>query len=516
MSASGQIGRSIRQEPVSSYASSNSSDRTILQHVHPHDWRNPEPKDRYNLVIIGAGPAGILTALNAAKVGAKVALIERDRLGGACFNVGCVSSKAIIRTSRLYAEMRNAENFGAPVPTGISVDFSAVMERMRLVRARISRRISAQRLSSMGVDLYFGEARFDGPEAIVVEGKRLHFKRALIASGARPAVPEITGLAKAGYLTNENVFDLNECPPRLLVLGSGPLGCELAQAFCRMGSQVTIVQKDPMFLGNEERDAAQILSDALARDGIEIHLNTEAISVRMEGNQKLVDLVGDDGKSTVTVDEILVGIGSAPNVEGMNLEAARVQYDKDAGIPTNDYLQTTNPRIYAAGDVCSGTKFPHIETAAAQLVIHNALFWGRKRLSAMAIPWCTYTDPEIAHVGLYIKEANAKGIPVKTYTVMMHDVDRAVTDGEDEGFVKIHVREGTDKILGATVAASHAGEMITELSLAMTAGIGLRALSRVNHPYPTQAQAIKMAADAYLDSRHRPMRKWLHKQWLAW
>jgi pyruvate/2-oxoglutarate dehydrogenase complex dihydrolipoamide dehydrogenase (E3) component len=386
MSASGQIGPSMWQEPVSSYVSSNGYDRTILQHVHPPNWRNPEPKDRYNLVIIGAGPAGMLTALNAAKVGAKVALIERDRLGGACFNVGCISSKAIIRTSRLYAEMRNAEHFGAQVPTGSSVDFSAVMERMRRVRARISRRFSAQRLSSMGVDVYFGEARFDGPEAIVVERKRLRFKRALITSGARPAVPAIAGIAKAGYLTNENVFDLNECPPSLLVLGGGPLGCELAQAFCRLGSQVTIAQKDPMFLGNEERDAAQILSDALARDGIGIHLNTEAINVRTEGNRKLVDLVGDDGKSTVTVDEILVGIGSAPNVEGMNLEAAGVQHHKDAGIPTNDYLQTTNPRIYAAGDVCSGTKFPHIEAAAAQLVVHNTLFWGRERLSALAIP----------------------------------------------------------------------------------------------------------------------------------
>src|SRR6202167_1882337 len=505
----------MRNEKVSSYESSNDYDQRELQNVHPPDWRNPEPRDRYNLVVIGAGPAGILTALNAAKVGAKVALIERDRLGGACFNVGCISSKAIIRTSRLYAEMRNAENFGAQVPTGISVDFSAVMERMRRVRARISRRISAKNLSLMGVDLYFGEARFDGPEAIVVEDKRLRFKRALVASGARPAVPAIAGLAKAGYLTNENVFDLNECPPRLLVLGGGPLGCELAQAFCRLGSQVTIVQKDPMFLGNEERDAAQILSDALARDGIGIHLNTEAVNVRTEGNQKFVDLLSDDGRLTVPVDEILVGIGSAPNVEGMNLEAAGVQYEKDAGIPTNDYLQTTNARIYAAGDVCSGTKFPHIETAAAQLVVYNALFWGRERLSALAIPWCTYTDPEIAHVGLYVKEAREKGIPVKTFTVMMHDVDRAVTDGEDEGFVKIHVREGTDKILGATVAASHAGEMISEISMAMSAGIGLAALARVNHPYPTQSQAIKIAATAYQATISSPIRKWLRKQWLS-
>jgi pyruvate/2-oxoglutarate dehydrogenase complex dihydrolipoamide dehydrogenase (E3) component len=505
----------MRREQLPSTESSNDYDRRELLNVYPLDWRNPEPVDRYNLVVIGAGPAGLLTALNAAKLGAKVAIIERDRLGGACFNVGCIPSKAIIRTSRLYGEMRNAENFGAQVPAGISVDFPAVMERMRRVRARISRRVAAHRLSSAGVDVYFGEARFAGPDAVEVERKRLRFKRALVASGARPKLPSIPGIAEAGYLTNENIFDLAECPRRLLVLGGGPLGCELAQAFCRLGSQVSIAQNDPMFLGNEERDAAQILSDALARDGVGIHLNTETINVRTEENQKIVDLVSDDYKFTLVVDEILVGIGSAPNVEGMNLEASGVQYDKEAGILTNDYLQTTNPRIYAAGDVCSEKKFPHIEAAAADLVVHNALFCGRERLSALAIPWCTYTDPEIAHVGLYVTEARAKSIPVKTFTVMMHDVDRAITDGEDQGFVKIHVKEGTDKILGATVAASHAGEMISEISLAMNAKIGLGALARVNHPYPTQAQAIKMAADAYLATRHTPTRKWLQKQWLS-
>ena len=505
----------MRNEPLSSSERSNDFDRRELLNVHPPDWKNPEPVDRYTMVVIGAGPAGLLTALDAAKLGAKVAIIERDRFGGACFNVGCIPSKAIIRTSRLYAEMRNAENFGAQVPTGIRVDFPAVMERMRRIRARISRRVSAHRLSSAGVDVYFGEARFAAPDAVEVEGKTLRFKRALVASGARPLPPSIPGIAEAGYLTNENVFDLTECPPRLLVLGGGPLGCELAQAFCRLGSQISIVQNDPMFLGNEERDAAQILSAALARDGIGIHLNTEAVNVRMDQNQKIVDLVSDDYKFSLTVDAILVGIGSAPNVERMNLEGAGVKYDKDAGIATNDYLQTSNPRIYAAGDVCSEKKFPHIEAAAADLVLHNALFWGREKLSALAIPWCTYTDPEIAHVGLYVKEARTKGIPIKTFTVMMSDVDRAITDGEDEGFVKIHVREGTDEILGATVAASHAGEMISEISLAMNAKIGLSALARVNHPYPTQAQAIKMAADAYVSTVHRPTRKWLQKQWLS-
>ena len=501
-------------EQLSSDRTSTDFDLRESQNVHPQDWKNPEPAHRYSLVVIGAGPAGFLTALNAAKVGAKVAIVERDRFGGACFNVGCIPSKTILRTSRLYSEIRNADNFGAEVPSGISVNFSAVMERMRRVRARVSRRVSAQRLASAGVDVFFGQARFAGPKAVEVEGKFLHFKRALIASGARPKVPSIPGIAAAGYLTNENVFNLGECPRRLLVLGGGPLGCELAQAFCRLGSQVNIVQDDPMFLGNEERDAAQILSEALARDGIDIHLNSQAVNVHADGKGKIVDLVSDDYKFKLTVDEILVGIGSTPNVSDMNLEDAGVRYDKDAGIMTNDYLQTSNPRIYAAGDVCSEKKFPHIEVAASEIVVRNAFFWGRERMSMSAVPFCTYTDPEIAHVGLYVTEARAKDIPVKTFTVMMSDVDRAIADNEDEGFVKIHVKEGTDQIIGATVAASHAGELISEISLAMNAKIGLRALARVNYPYPTQAQAIKLAANAYLDAQHNPKRNWLRKQWL--
>ena len=468
-------------------------------------WRNPKSADKYNLVVIGAGPGGITAAREAAALGAKVALIERNLIGGDRLNVGCVPSKAIIRTARLYAEMRDAENFGAQVPGSIGIGFPTVMERMRRIQARISRRRLGAAIESRRASMCISARRaLPDPTPSRWTARTLRFKKALIATGARPMTPPIPGLAEAGYLTNENVFNLTECPRRLLVIGGGPLGCELAQAFCRLGSHVIIAQDDPMFLPKEERDAAQILSDALARDGVEIHLNTTVVAVRMEGARKIVDLVSDDDKFSVSVDEILAGIGRAPNVEGMNLEAAGVRYDTETGIHVDDFLQTSNPRIYAAGDVCLEHKFTHAAEASARIVVRNALFLGRKRLSALTIPWCTYTDPEIAHVGLYVREAREKAIPVKTFTVLMHDVDRAVTDGEEEGFVKIHVKDGTDRILGATVVARHAGEMINGLSLAITSGIGLRALARVIHTYPTQAEAIKMAADAYKRTRLTP------------
>jgi Pyruvate/2-oxoglutarate dehydrogenase complex, dihydrolipoamide dehydrogenase (E3) component, and related enzymes len=479
-------------------------------------WRNPDPRGPYHLLIIGAGPAGLIAARAAVRGGAKVALIERNLLGGSCLNNGCIPSKAIIRTSRLYREMRDAEHFGGRVPGGIAVDFPAVMERVRRIRARLSERGSAERLAAMGIDLHFGEARFAGPDSVTVGGNVLRFKKALVATGARPVRPPIPGLEEAGYLTYENVFDLTECPQRLLVIGGGPVGCELAQAFARLGSRVTLVEEDPMFLGHEERDAAQLLSDALARDGIEIHLDTQTTRVRVEGNDKVADLVNDDTKRTVAVDQILVGVGTAPNVQGLELEAAGVVYDDARGIPVDDFLRTTNRRIFAAGDVCGGNKFPHIESAAGRIVVANALFLGRQRLSAEAIPWCTFTDPEIAHVGMYVTEARQKNIPVKTFTILMHEVDRAITDGEEEGFVKVHVREGTGKILGATVVASHAGDLINEISLAMSAGLDLHALARVNQPYPTQSQAIKMAAGAYVASRRTSFRTWLMTKWLSW
>jgi pyruvate/2-oxoglutarate dehydrogenase complex dihydrolipoamide dehydrogenase (E3) component len=502
-------------ESPSAVHAQDAHEREHLANVHPSDWRNPQPADRYNLVIAGAGPAGLVAAHAAAGLGAKVALVERELLGGDCLNIGCVPSKSIIRTAHLYAEMRNAGRYGAQIPTDIRVDFPEIMQRMRAVRARISRDDSVRRLSEAGVDVFFGEARFTGADTLAVDGAKLRFNKAVIATGARPDTPEIPGLVEAGFLTNENVFELTELPRRLLVIGGGPLGCELAQAFCRFGARVTIAQDWPMFLPKEERDAAQLLSDAFARDGIEVRLNTKAVNVRVENGMKLVDLVSEDHKYTVAVDAILAGAGRLPNVEGLNLEAAGVDCD-DTGVRVNDFLQTSNPRIYAAGDACLEHKFTHTADASARIVVRNALFFGREKLSALTIPWCTYTDPEIAHVGLYVRQANERDIPVKTFTIPMHDVDRAIADSEETGFVKIHVRERTDRILGATIVARHAGDMINEITLAMVAGIGLTTLARVIHAYPTQAEAIRMAADAYNRTRLTPTIRSLARRWLTW
>ena len=476
---------------------------------------NPGSRSPYHLLIVGAGPAGLLAAKVAVRHGARVALIERNLLGGTCLNKGCIPSKTLIRTSRLYREMRDAEHFGGRVPGTIAVDFSAVIQRVQRVRARLTELDSAERLTAIGIDVYSGAARFAGPRSVTVGAEVLHFEKALVATGGLPVCPPIPGLEEAGYLTYENVFDLTECPKRLLVIGGGPVGCELAQAFARLGSRVTLVQDEAMFLGHEERDAAQLLSDSLARDGIEIHLDTQTSSVRIEGNDKVADLIRDDTKRTVAVDQILVGVGTAPNVHGLELEAAGVEYDRELGIPVDDFLRTSNPRIFAAGDVCTENKFPHIENAAGRIVVANALFLGRQRLSAETVPWCTFTDPEIAHVGMYVTEARRKGIPVKTFTVLMHEVDRAIADGEEEGFVKLHVREGTGKLLGATVVASHAGDLINEISLAMSAGLDLHTLATANQPYPTQSQAIKMAAGAWVGSQRKSVRSWLLTKWLS-
>ena len=487
---------------------------TLVSNVHPPDWINPEPASRYNLVVIGAGTAGLITAAGAAGLGAKVAVIERFLLGGDCLNVGCVPSKCLIRSSRAAEDIRTASQFGVSVADEPRVDFPAVMERMRRLRAHISQNDSAQRFRDLGVDVFLGEGQFSGSNTIQVEGNTLNFKKAVIATGARPVHPPVEGLAEAGFLTNETVFSLTERPRRLAVVGGGPIGCELAQAFRRLGSQVTLIEMSAQFLAREDPEASGLLAAAFRREGIDVRLSTRLEKVTSTDTEKQLHLENEGKKEILGVEEIFVGVGRAPNVENLNLEAAGVKYNK-RGVLVNDYLQTTNSRIYGAGDVCMKWKFTHAADAAARIVIQNALFMGRKKLSSLTMPWCTYTDPELAHVGLYEEEAREIGFEVDHFVRPLSEVDRGLIDGE-EGFVKVLVKKGTDQILGATIVARHAGEMISEISLAIVGGIGLKTLSNVIHPYPTQTEAIRQTADAYNRTRLTPFVKKLFSTWLAW
>ena len=365
----------------------------LVSNLSPPEWINPEPAGRYNLVVVGAGTAGLVTAAGAAGLGAKVALVEKHLLGGDCLNYGCVPSKAVIRSSRCAEDIRTAESFGVRVPERITADFPAVMERMRRLRSKLSFHDSANRFRDLGVDVFLGEARFTGHDSLETGGKTLYFSRAVIATGARAVELPIEGLREAGYLTNETVFSLTERPERLAVIGGGPLGCELAQAFQRLGSKVTIIHSGDHLLGREDSDAAKIVEDAFIREGVQLILSSRPKRISRTDNGKKIILYGKGGmEEGLTVDEILLGVGRAPNVEGLDLETAGVRYDSKNGVTVNDRLRTTNPRIYAAGDVCLQYKFTHTADAAARIVIQNALFLGRRKLSTLTIPWTTYTD----------------------------------------------------------------------------------------------------------------------------
>jgi pyruvate/2-oxoglutarate dehydrogenase complex dihydrolipoamide dehydrogenase (E3) component len=488
--------------------------RELVSRVHPPDWANPEPAARYNLVVIGAGTAGLVSAAGAAGLGAKVALVERDFLGGDCLNVGCVPSKALIRAAR--ADVRDAAEYGAAGRLVARVNFAGVMERMRRLRASISPNDSAQRFRGLGVDVFFGQARFAGPDSVEVAGRTLRFTRAIIATGARAARLDIPGLAQAGYLTNETVFSLTELPRRLAVIGAGPLGCELAQAFARFGAEVTLIGNRPRIMPREDSDAAARVEKEMRRDGITLLMSANVTRAEKQGSETLLHLEQDGRSHEVRADAVLVGVGRAPNVEGLNLEATGVEYDTKQGVKVDDKLRTTNRRVFAAGDVCSRYQFTHVADVTARIAVQNALFFPTARASALVIPWCTYTDPEVAHIGLSEEEAQKQGVSVRTFVEELAHVDRAVLDGEADGFVKVHVRAGTDKVVGATIVARHAGEMISTLTLAMTAGLGLGALAKTIFPYPTQSEAIKRVADAYNRTRLTPLVKRLSEKWLAW
>ena len=503
---------------------------TLLQHVHPDGWTNPDGGDRYNLVVIGAGTAGLVTAAGAAGLGARVALVERHLMGGDCLNVGCVPSKGVISAARAAAAVRGAAEFGVQA-TLDRIDFAAAMERMRTLRAAIAPNDSATRFRDLGVDVFFGEAAFTADGRVQVTGpagdRTLEGARSVIATGARAFLPDVPGLKAAQPLTNETVFSLTEPPRRLAVLGGGPIGSELAQSMARLGVEVVLIERSAGILGGDDPAAAAIVQNQMRQDGVTVLTQTQLDRVESDGGghtrqhtlQHTLHLTGPDGPSTQTVSHILVGAGRQPNVETLNLDAVGVAWTTRHGVEVDDTLRTANKRIYACGDVCSRYKFTHAADFMARIVINNALFASRlptrnQKLSDLVIPHATYTSPEVAAVG---QTATAEGEPDgDCYTVRLDDVDRAILEGETEGFVKIWTERGGDRILGATIVAEAAGEMIGELTMAMTHGIGLGDIAGVIHPYPTQAEAIRKCGDQYRRTKLTPLVAGAFDKLLAW
>ena len=506
----------IKMEPQDEW------NRLLIDNVHPPTWQNPTPNGRYNLIVLGAGTGGLITALIASSLGARVALIERHLMGGDCLNVGCVPSKAVIRGAQIVHEAREARQFGMPASDTDLGDFGEVMRRMREIRARISEEDSAERYSEeFGIDIYLGEASFAGEGRVKVGDQVLEYKKAVIATGARAVAPPIEGLAEAGYLDNETVFSLTKRPRRIAVIGAGPIGCELAQSFQRLGSEVHMLERMDQILTREDPDAARIVQDELVKEGVEMIFECAINRIERRGDERVIHLTCPaKGTRELIVDEILVGAGRAPNVENMGLEAVGVAYDVQKGVEVDDSLRTSNKRIWAVGDVCMQWKFTHAADAAAKIVVQNALFavgpLGRKKLSDLVMPWCTYTAPEIAHVGLYERDAAERSIEIDTYQVSIAQANRAVTDGQEEGLVKVHVKKGSDEIVGATVVSAHAGDLITQFTMAIQNGIGLGAFTNIIYPYPTQGEAIKRAAGAYTRTRLTPRVKRLFETWLSW
>jgi pyruvate/2-oxoglutarate dehydrogenase complex dihydrolipoamide dehydrogenase (E3) component len=490
-------------------------DQQLLANVHPADWVNPTPSGKYNLVVLGGGTAGLVSAGGTGGLGGKVALIERAMMGGDCLVTGCVPSKAVIRAARAIYDAQQATSFGAQFSEPPQINFAKVMQRMRQLRAEIAPHDSAERFKTeFNVDVFIGDGKFVSRDEIEVAGQRLRFDRAVIATGGRAATPSIQGLDAVGYLTSETIFTLTELPARLAVIGAGPIGCELAQALQRLGANVTLLSHGNL-LPREDRDVAALIQRQLEREGVEIMLNTNIARAEQRTDAKAVIVSRQGMEVAVLCDAILVATGRTPNIDGIGLDIAGVKFSGQ-GVEVDDRLRTSNPRVYAAGDVCSKYKFTHAADAMARNVIANAFFFGRRKVSALTIPWCTFTDPEVAHVGMNETEAKQAGFAVATITQGFDDVDRAVLDGETEGFARVHYDQKSGKILGGTIVARHAGEMIGQLTQAMTAGLKISALSSTIQPYPVQSDALKKIGDSYMRTKLTPLVKTIFEKWFAW
>lgn len=452
--------------------------------------------ERYDLAVIGGGTAGLVASAVSAGIGARTALVEQHKLGGECLWTGCVPSKALIRSASVLHTLRRAADFGIDVEGG-RADFGRVMDRIRSIIHAIEPHDSPERFRSLGVDVIEGRARFLSPEDAEVGGRRIRARRWLLATGSRTAVPPIAGLAEAGYLTHETVWDLTALPESLVVLGAGPIGIELAQAFSRLGSRVTVVGAAAQVLEREDPEIAAVLARQLGREGIRVLLNSKATSVRVEDGEKVITAGGEELRAA----EILVATGRRPNVEEMGLEALGVEIG-DRGVKVDASLRTSASNVWAAGDVAGPYRFTHVADYQARIAAPNALFPIRRKVDYRVVPWCTYTEPEVARVGMTEAEARETwGDAAGVFRYAHDSLDRALCDGEPDGLTKV-VLDPKGRIVGAHVVAPRAGETIHEAVLAVRHRLKLSDLSGMIHIYPTYPESLKRAADAFLRAKY--------------
>lgn len=470
----------------------------------------------YNVVVLGAGTAGLVTAGGTAGLGGRVALVERDRMGGDCLNTGCVPSKALIASARAAHVIRHAERWGLRGREP-ELSFAAVMDRVRERRAVIAPHDSQERFESLGVDVFRGSARFLSPREVEVDGTRLRGRHFVIATGSRAALPPVEGLADARPFTNETIFDdLRARPDGLIVLGGGPIGCELGQAFARLGVTVTILEVLPRILDKEDDDVAAVVRRSLEADGVRVRTSVRVRRVRRQDGRVRLEVEGERGVETLEAEALLVAAGRRPNVDGLGLDAAGVAFDKK-GVTVDAHLRTSQPHIFAAGDVTGSFQFTHLADHHARVVVRNILLpYGQAKVDTRVLPWVTFTAPEVGRVGLGEAQARAAGTPHAVWRQPLAELDRAVVESETEGFVKVLTAEGSDRILGAAVVAERGGDLVHSYALAMKAGVGLKALSGMIHAYPTYAEVVRRTGDQYQKSRLTPMARavfaWLYRR----
>jgi dihydrolipoamide dehydrogenase len=475
------------------------------------------PKFDANIVVIGAGSGGLVSSLIAAAVKSKVILIERHKMGGDCLNTGCVPSKAILRSAKVASMMSRAEEFGIE-PVEVKPVFSKVMKRVHKIIETIEPHDSIERFTSLGVECVTGEAEIIDKHTVRVGGRDIRTKNIIIAAGARPFVPPIEGVQEIDYLTSDNVWELEELPERLVVLGGGPIGCELSQAFAKLGSKVTMVEMMGQLMGREDADVADLITDKFKQDGITVLTDHKAVKFTNDDG-KVLHCETDNGMVEIPYDKVLIAVGRKANSDGMNLEKLGIKLRRNGTIETDEYLRTEVPNIFAVGDIAGPYQFTHTASHQAWFATVNALFGFAKKFKVdyRVIPWATFTSPEVARVGLSEREAEEKGIDVQVTRYGIDDLDRAIADGEAHGFIKVLTpKNGKDTILGVTIVGSHAGELIAEYVLAMKHNLGLNKILGTIHLYPSMAEANKFVAGNWKrENQPHGLLKWV-EQFHTW